>query len=75
MYIQLNIVKMYDCIKATPNSSKVKINKIAIGNKFIKKVFPKKTITQLKPTITLSNVCPAIIFANKRTDKLTTRKL
>jgi len=66
---------MYACIKATPNSNKVKINKIAIGNKLIKEVFPKKTITQLKPTITFNKVCPAIILANKRTDKLTTRKL
>jgi hypothetical protein len=68
-------VKIYACIKATPNSNNVKINKIKIGNKLIKEVFPKKTITQLNPTITFNKVCPAIIFANKRTDKLTNLKL
>ena len=46
-----------------------------MGNKLIKEVFPKKIITQLNPTITFNNVCPAIILANKRTDKLTNRKL
>ena len=29
------------------------------------------TIIQLKPTITFNKVCPAIILANNRTDKLT----
>ena len=66
---------MYAWIIATPNSNKVKINKIKIGNKLINQVFPKKIIIQLKPTITFNKVCPAIIFANKRTDKLTKRKL
>lgn len=60
---------------ATPNSNNVKINKIKIGNRLINQVFPKKIIIQLKPTITFSKVCPAIMFANKRTDKLTKRKL
>ena len=38
-------------------------------------VFPKNTIIQLNPTITFKSVCPAIIFANKRTERLTKRKL
>ena len=68
-------MKIYAWISATPNSNNVNINKIKMGNKFIIKVFPKKTITQLKPTITFNKVCPAIILAKRRTDKLTKRKL
>jgi hypothetical protein len=30
---------------------------------------------QLNPTITFNNVCPAIIFANNRTDKLNNLKV
>lgn len=67
---------MYAWIKATPTSKKVKINKIEIGNKLTINIeSPIKIILKLNPTITFNKVCPAIIFAKRRTDKLTKRKL
>ena len=61
---------------ATPSSKNVNTKRIAIGNKFaIKNKSPIKITDQLNPTITFKRVCPAIIFAKRRTDKLTNLKL
>ena len=39
---------------------------------FIKNKIPEQAPSvQAKPAITFNNVCPAIMFANKRIDKLT----
>jgi hypothetical protein len=75
-YIQVKIVNTYVCIKATPISKKINTNKIPIGKIFAtKKKSPINIIDQLNPTITFNKVCPAIIFANNRTDKLNNRKV
>ena len=58
---------------ATANSNPIKRVKINKGIKCANhKPVPKVVITHAKPAITFNKVCPAIIFANNRTDKLTT---
>lgn len=70
------MVKIYAWTAATPNSKKVNTNKIRIGKRFAtKKKSPIKIIVQLNPTITFKRVCPAIIFAKSRTERLTNRKV
>lgn len=64
-------MKTYAWIKATPSSkpiNKTKINKGIIWK--TDKRSSNNSILQEKPTITLSNVCPAIKLANNRTPKL-----
>ena len=56
---------MYACKKATNNSNAISTDKNANGN------IPKTPIITTKNAITSSITCPAIIFAAKRTDKLT----
>lgn len=71
MYMQISTQKTNAWIKETPNSKKNKGIKIKSGTRWkTKKInsFPIKI--NENPIITFNNVCPAIIFANKRIDKL-----
>jgi hypothetical protein len=62
---------------ATAVSKKNNGIKIITGTKCMiaKTILPKQINVQENPAITFNNVCPAIIFANSRTDRLTIRKL
>lgn len=63
----------YACKRAIPNSSIVTAMIIVIGNiDNIVHMPPKDNIVQAKPAIIFSNVCPDIILANNRIDKLNT---
>ena len=64
--MQVNIAKTYACRKATRISNPVNATEKLSGNH--PPNIPKLTTN---PPNTFNIVCPAIIFANKRTDKLT----
>lgn len=64
----------YACNKAIPNSKIVTAIMIIKGNKCRKyQIPPKDNIVQANPAIIFNNVCPDIIFAKSRIDKLKTR--
>ena len=60
-----------DWINATPHSKPNNGNKIANGTRWITKKMPVEYIKSLaNPAITFNKVCPAIILAKSRIDKL-----
>jgi len=74
--MQVKIVKIYAWINATPTSKKVRTKRTAIGNKFTISIeSPIKIMLKLNPTITFNKVCPAIILAKSRTERLTNLKV
>ncbi len=69
--MEIKTLNTNDCIKATPNSNPNKGIKINSGTKCTKNKTPLAvTNAKANPAITFSNVCPAIILANSRIDKL-----
>ena len=66
----------YACNKAIPNSKIVTALMIINGNNCRKyQIPPKDSIVQANPAIISNSVCPDIIFAKSRIDKLKTRDI
>ena len=63
-YTQVSTVKIYACNKAIKISNPLNITRKASGTT------PNTPILMTNPAITLSMVCPAIMFAASLTDKL-----
>jgi hypothetical protein len=69
--MQIKTAKTKDCIAATATSKMNNTTNTSNGARCAIEYNPiEPIINQIKPAITLSNVCPAIIFANNRIDKL-----
>lgn len=77
MYMQDKMVNTTACTIDTPVSRKNKKNTTNRGMVPINtiKEFVELNMTQLNPARTAKSEWPAIILANKRADKLTTRKV
>jgi len=67
-------VNTYACKIAIPSSKIVTAIIIIRGTNCTKyQIPPKESIVQANPAIIFNNVCPDIILANNRIDKLKTR--
>lgn len=69
-------MKIYDWIAATALSRKIRTKTTRPGRKAATAYpSPRVNITKLNPIRTFIRVWPAILFANRRTARLTRRKL